>query len=278
MGQIQTASYTVIPSDSPKWVIIVDPEGFEVDVEIRVLNYRHDCRPQRVTVDGQEIWCSQLCCYTGCYAYEGEIANTNRILPEVLPYLQEDARALLENNGNQIFLPEDYDAEEKLYKIRCAPGEWDENENEEEEGVGKREEETPTVPANHCIFLMDNGLCATHNYFVDKNEPWVPKNQKFNICTCFPLDIRPQDKTLAFMEGIDEFTHLEVSCVSTDEDAKARLGYPQVIDAQKHVIVDRYGESWWKSLSAAAKDWRENRWSLSQIYSKKELKKLKNNN
>ena len=119
---------------------------------------------------------------------------------------------------------------------------------------------------------MDNGLCATHSYYVGKHEPWIPKNQKFNICTCFPLDIRPQDKTLAFMDGIDEFTHQEVSCVSTDEETKARLGYPQIIDVQKDVIIDRYGETWWKSLSAVAKDWRKEKIHLSQIYSKKELK------
>ena len=269
MPQIRTKHYTVKPSDSPKWVIICDPQGFEVDVEIRIFDYRYDCRPQQITVKGQKIWCSQLCCYTGCYAVDEEIASTKRILPKILQDLQEDARKLLGENGNQIIDPEDYDAEEKLYKIRCAPGEWDEEDTEEEE-------KSENVPSNHCIFLMDDGLCATHKYFVEKNEPWVPKNQKFNICTCFPLDIRPQDKTLAFMDGIDDFifhTNWKASCVSNDEKTKEHFGYPQIIESMKYVIVDRYGETWWASLNAVAKDWRKRTIRLSQIYTKKELRK-----
>jgi hypothetical protein len=274
MTIINRGSYIVKPSDSRDWVIIESPEGLAIDVELRLMDYHYDCIPQKITQNGQEVNCSQLCCYTGCYVTKAEIEEANRILPKIKQNLQTDARKLLKKTNNEIYLPEDYDDVEKLYKTRCAPEDWeyksdtDDDEKESEEEGGKEsndfEEDNDYPPKNHCIFLMENGYCATHKYYLDNKIAWV--KQKFNICTTFPIDIRPQDKTLAFMEDFDNFTFGDVNCISSDEEHKIKLGMPQVIESMKYVIVDRYGEQWWKSLNLFAKDYRNKKITIEEIY------------
>ncbi|MHA1583750.1 MAG: hypothetical protein ACTSWL_00720, partial [Promethearchaeota archaeon] len=286
MPNFRTEKYTIKPSDSPEWIIIENPEGLAIDTEVKVLNFRYDCIPKKILINGEKVWCSRLCCYTGCYVTQTEIDTTTEILPKIIPSLLPDSQKVLEQNDNQIFIPDDYDEQEKLWKIRCAPEEWiyedesngeedsDENsdgneeENHIENGNGENDEdhnehfdeenlkennekdedndndEEAHIPQNHCIFLMENGLCATHKYFVDHNQDWVKVNNKFNICVTFPLDIRPQDKTLAFMVDFNEFTFGKVDCLSPDEKKKERLGYPQIIESMKYAIVDRYNEEW----------------------------------
>ena len=123
-------------------------------------------------------------------------------------YLPKDSLETLERYRDEFYLPEDYDEEENLYKIRCSPiepsvyhyDEVDEEEEHEEDYVEDTdnndsendlesyEMDIDSVPESHCIFLMEDGLCSIHKYYNDNNIDWTMK--KFNICTTFPLDIR----------------------------------------------------------------------------------------
>ena len=281
MAVITTDRYLAKPSDSRDWVIIESSDGLAIDVELKLLDYHYDCIPKKLRIDGKEVYCSQFCCYTGCYVTPKEIKEATKILPKIRPYLQKDAIELLYKTKDQFHLPDDYDEVEDLYKTRCSPEEWEydteddqdlddsdgnadsDEEQDEEEDVNEPLEKE-NIPSNHCIFLMEDGLCAPHKYYVDQGMDWVKK--KFNICTTFPIDVRPQDKTLAFMDEFDEFTFADVDCISSDEDRKIKLGMPQVIESMKYVIVDRYGESWWNALNEFAIDFRKKLVSVDDIY------------
>jgi hypothetical protein len=245
------------------------------------MDYHYDCIPKQIDVNGKKMNCSQLCCYTGCYVSQKEIEFTDKILPDLKPMLQPDAREVLKQKSDQVYIPEDYDDVEKLYKTRCAPEEWPEPEKKKEGGTGNEEQKDEEEdddedslelpPKNHCIFLMDNGLCSVHKYCVENGKDWV--KEKYNICVTFPLDLRPQDQTLAFMNDFDSFTFGDVDCISNDEEHKKNLGMPQVIDSMKYAIVDRYGEKFWAALNAFARDYRAGKIDLKYVY--KDLKKNK---
>lgn len=299
MVEIKTESYYVKPSDSRDWLIIGDKNGKEVDVEISTLDYLFKCEPKEIEVDGVKLICSRLCCYTGCYVSMEEIKKTQQLMEKLYPDLQDDAQEILKSHKNQIYLSDDYDPEENVYKIRCAPAEWnfedeeedegedegendDENneenneksaeENDEEENIdgnSSDDDEFRLPPRNHCIFLMKNGYCATHKYFLENNENWIEK--KFNICTTFPLDLRPQDNTMAFMSGFDDFAFGEVECLSNDRKLKGKLKYPQIIDEMKDVIIHRFGDTWYNALSQCAKDYRAGFIDVEYIYSDTDL-------
>ncbi len=281
MPSIKSKKYIAKPSDSREWIIIQSKSGLAVDTELSIIDYHFDCQPKLVEVNGEKIYCSQLCCYAGCYVSEKKIKKVEEILPKIKPLLQKDSIDLLEKVNDQIIVPEDYDKEEKLYKTRTAPEEWefsdeDEEEDEEEDTNESEslendtkdddvnEDEDHELPQNHCIFLTDKGLCALHQHYNDEGINWV--KEKFNICVCFPLDIRPQDKTLAFMDDFDSFMFLDVDCMSKDEDKKIKLGMPQIIDSMKYAIVNRYNLEWWEALSAFSKDYRAGKIDLDEIY------------
>lgn len=272
MPEIVTPFYTVKKSDNRKWIIIQSPAGKEIDVEIRVLDYHYDCKPQLIPYEGGQIPCSYLCCYQGCYIDEREIKSITEMLPHLKPMLQPDAIKVLEKYHDQIFVPSEYDPEEKLWKTRCAPCEWEEkslSEHNDEESLAKdlknvTLDDGSKRPRNYCIFLMENGLCSIHKWCNDCGKNWV--KDKFNICVTFPIDIRPQDKTIAFMSGFDSFTFGNVDCINPDELKKAKLGMPQVVDSMKYAIVDRYGEEWWNALNYAAQDYRAGKIDMKFIY------------
>ncbi len=278
MPSIKTPKYIVKPSDSREWIIIQSriKSRLAVDTELRIVDYHYDCQPKQIEVNGEKIFCSELCCYAGCYVSEEKIKKVEEILPKIKPLLQKDSLELLEKVKDQIIVPEDYDKEENLYKTRTAPEEWEFSEEEEEEEDNKseslenvkedegNEDEDFEIPQNHCIFLTDKGLCALHQHYNDEGLNWV--KEKFNICVTFPLDIRPQDKTLAFMEDFDSFFFHNVDCMSKDEDKKIKLGMPQIIDSMKYVIVDRFSLEWWEALSAFSKDYRAGKIDLDIIY------------
>ncbi len=301
MPEIRTDLYTAKPSDARNWVFVESPNGTVVDVEVAILDFRYDCVPQRVEVDIngtiEKIWCSRFCCYAGSYTSPDEILRTRRILPAIKKDLQPDSLHLLEEQKGIFHLPDDHDEVENLYKTCCAPAEWkftEEGEDEsEEEGGDVGEDEGDDVgedeggeeddidleeveyddselefalpPKNHCIFLMENGLCATHKYYLENNRNWV--KEKFNICVTFPLDLRPDDKTIAFMGHFDEFAFTEVHCLTSDEAEKEKRGYPQIIESMKNVIVDRYNEDFWNALNAFARDYRDGKITVNDIYS-----------
>ncbi len=283
MAIIKTKSYYVKPSDSREWLIIGDIINHkEVDVEIKTLDYLFHCEPKEIEIDGIKVMCSRLCCYTGCYVSKEEINEAQRQIPKISSYLQEDSIKLLKLNNFQIYNPDDYDPEENLYKIRCAPAEWnfadddEENEDDDEEmednketNVDEENDEFDLPPRNHCIFLMKNGYCALHKYYLDANENWIKK--KFNICSTFPLDLRPQDGTMAFMSDFNEFAFGEVECLCSDRDLKEKLNYPQIIEEMRDVIIDRFGETWFGALSQCAKDFRVGTIDLDYIYSDVDL-------
>ena len=287
MPSIKSMKYIAKPSDSLEWIIIESNSGLAVDVELRILDYHYDCQPKQIEVNGKngkKVYCSELCCYAGCYVSEDEITSVKEILPKIKPLLKNDSFDLLEKVKDQIFVPGDYDKEEKLYKTRTAPEEWEFSDDDEEEEEDIKEEEDKNeseslendeeddedekeeseIPKNHCIFLTDKGLCAVHQHYNDEGINWVEK--KFNICVTFPLDIRTQDKTLAFMDEFDSFTFLDVDCMSKDEDKKIKLGMPQIIDSMKYAIVDRYSLEWWEALSTFAIDYRAGKIDLDFIY------------
>jgi len=208
----------------------------------------------------------------------------DKMLDGVKPLLQDDAKKVLEQTGDQYHCPYDYDETEKLYKIRAAPCEWpsdnnpnhkadsklNENQTENSDTQAKPEIEVPddylneTRPHNHCVFLQENGYCAIHTYCLDHKQNWV--KDKFNICVTFPLDIRPQDKTLAFMNQFDTFTYAKVDCICDDEEKKIKLGMPQIIESMKYAIVDRYGDEWWDALNHFANDYRAGKIDMKVIY------------
>ncbi len=282
MPSIKSQKYIAKPSDSREWIILQSNLGLAVDIELRMLDYHYDCQPKLIEVNGEKIYCSQLCCYAGCYVSEDEIKSVEEILPKIKPLLKKESINLLETVKNQIFVPEDYDKDEKLYKTRTAPEEWEfpdedeekEEEIDEEENESKssetdkedneEEEEEKEIPKNHCLFLTNKGLCALHQHYNDNGINWV--KEKFNICVTFPLDIRPKDKTLAFMDEFDSFMYFNVDCISKDEDKKIKLGMPQIIDSMKYAIVDRFTLEWWEALSAFSKDYRAGKIDLDFIY------------
>ena len=206
------------------------------------MDYHYDCVPKLVPYknSGAQIPCSYFCCYCGAYAEMKEIDKVNEMMEGVIPLLQPDEQETLARNDTQIFCPDDRDDEEYLFKIRASPKEWKHDEiteQKDEEIEESPDDQSGCRPANHCVFLMADGLCAVHKYCNDSGRNWV--QDKFNICTTFPLDVRPQDKTLAFMKDFDSFTFGPVDCLSDDEDKKAALGMPQIINSMKYAIVDR---------------------------------------
>jgi hypothetical protein len=259
--EIRTEQYLLRPSDSQKWIVVESPVGTAVDIQLQTTDYHYDCNPGLINMNGQQIPCSRLCCYQGCYINPKEIEFVMEILPDLKLLLTENAIQVLNQYQDQIYIPEDYDPKENLYKTRCAPKEWTQEELNEDHSEDK---EVP-IPSNHCIFLMENGLCALHKYCVEHGYNWVQK--KFNICVTFPLDLRPKDKTLAFMDGFDHFTFGNVLCISSDEDKKQEVGMPQVVDSMKYAIVDRYGEEWWQAFKAFTEDFRAGKIDLHYIYS-----------
>ncbi len=285
MPSIKLKKYIAKPSDSREWIIIQSKSGLAVDTELRIMDYHYDCQPKQIEVNGKIIYCSELCCYAGCYVNEDEIKRVKEILPKIKPLLKKDSINLLKKVKDQIIVPEDFDKEEKLYKTRTAPEEWEFSDDEEEEDNDEpesseddkknetndddekdeeEEEEELEPPQNHCIFLTDKGLCAIHQHYNDEGIDWV--KEKFNICVTFPLDIRPQDKTLSFMDDFDAFFYHNVDCISKDEDKKIKLGMPQIINSMKYAIVDRYSLEWWEALSAFSKDYRAGKIDLDEIY------------
>jgi len=276
MPSIKSKKYIAKPSDSREWIIIQarTKARLAVDTELRIMDYHYDCQPKQIEINGEKIYCSELCCYAGCYVSEEKIKKVEEILPKIKPLLKKDSIELLEKVKNQIIVPEDYDEEENLYKTRTAPEEWefsdedddDEDEEEEEENNedDENEDENFEIPQNHCIFLTKKGLCAIHQHYNDEGINWV--KEKFNICVTFPLDIRPQDKTLSFMDDFDAFFYHNVDCISKDEDKKIKLGMPQIIDSMKYAIVDRFNLEWWEALSTFSKDYRAGKIDLDYIY------------
>lgn len=272
MPSIKTPYYSLHPSDNSRWVIIESNDGLKVDTEIRLFGYRHRCKPSIITKENIRIPCSFLCCYGGCYVSLEEIKNIEKILSKIKEDLQSDSINLLNSQNDQIYDPEDRIEEEELYKIRCAPDEWYFEEDSKYKKMTSREknmaleEEFKYPPKNHCIFLMKNGYCAIHKYFIDNQECWYQKQNKFNICTTFPLDIRPQDRTIGFMEDFQDFFFEKVSCISDDEELKKALQMPYIIWNMKEIIIDRYGEIWWKALNQVAKDWRAKKINIDSLY------------
>jgi hypothetical protein len=294
MPEIHTEFYIAKPSDSMNWVLIQSPNGTTVDVELAIMDFRYDCKPQLIEVEENgvtsKIWCSRICCYAGAYVSPEEILNTKKILPTLKKDLQEDSIKFLKENNDIFHVPEDHDQEENLYKTCCIPNEWnyatddeedeeteefevndddeeyEENEdfNEIEEGEEEYDDEFDLPPKNHCVFLMENGYCATHKYYLEHKQNWV--KEKFNICVTFPLDIRPSDNTIAFMAHYDEFAFTEVHCLTKDENQKKERGYPQIIESMKYAIVDRYNEDFWNALNKFSQDYRAGKITAAMIY------------
>ncbi len=285
MVNIKTKEYHIQPSDSKDWIFIRSPKGLKVDVEVAVLDYLYTCQPKEIEVEGHRILCSRLCCYAGCYVSLEEIERIEVLIPEILPDLQKDSQNLLKYSENRVHNPDDYDEEEEVYKIRCAPQEWeydddkkpdqkDKTRNADEKKDKEEKEKESSVeftlpPKNHCIFLMEDGLCAMHKYYNDIGQNWM--KHKFNICTTFPLDLRVPDRTIAFMKDFDNFAFAEVECLSPDQELKKKLGYPQIVEAMRDVITDRFGDPFWKALNKVSKDFRADLIDIDHIYSDVDL-------
>jgi hypothetical protein len=257
--------YSIRPSTSSKWIFVKDLRtGREVDVELRVLDYCYDCVPKPVYYAPlrKMLPCSFICCYTGCYAAPEEIEKVKKHIDKIIPYLSIDGKRTLRENNNKFWNEEDNDPEENLYKIICTPEEWDFNPSEE-----KNYSKYPISDTGYpirCVFLMDNGYCAVHAYFNDVGIDWV--SDKFNICTTFPLDLRPQDNTIAFMKDFDTFTLQLTDCISEFEERKKQLGMGQIINTCKYSIVSRYGESFWEALNQFAEDFRAGKVKIEGVY------------
>ena len=283
--------YKIFPSDSDEWFIIeLEGKSLKVDVEKRVLTTKYDCNPHPVEIKGSNscVSCSHYCCYMGCYVSPVEIRFIEEILPELKPYLPKDSLEVLKKYNDEFYLPEDYDPEENLCKIRCSPEEStrfyydedvdeqeiDEDEETEIEIAEKPEENNNSedleadimeIPDSKCLFLMDDGLCALHKYCDDKGLEWAL--DKFNICTTFPIDIRvarngtsknapyPMEKrvddecsTLKMMDEYKEFLYTKMNCINLSPKIKAKKNIPYIIDSMKYAIVSRFGEELWKAL------------------------------
>jgi hypothetical protein len=266
-GKTAEKRYSIRPSTSNDWIMLTDLEtGLEVDVELRVLDYCYDCVPKMEYYAPLKkmLPCSFICCYTGCYASQEEIDKVNAHIEKIIPYLSEDGKKTMKENNNKFWDEDDNDPKEKLFKIICTPHEWEINPSEEKNYSKYYVSETG-YPIR-CVFLMDNGYCAVHCHLVDIGLDWV--KDKFNICTTFPLDLRPQDNTIAFMKDFDTFTLQLTDCISDFEERKKQLGMGQIIDTCKYSIVDRYGESFWETLNEFAKDFRAGKIKIAKFYRK----------
>ena len=264
--------YRVFPSNRKNYVFVESPKGIQVEVEVRILDYRYDCIPTKIEYHGKQIWCSQLCCYSSCFVSKMQIEKTTEIMDKILPYLQSDSIKVIKDANNNISKAE-YDKEYDLWKIHSAPYKWD-WQKISPQGCLTHPDGSPlpydivdegcqVIPKNynpdldkpnHCIFLMENGLCATHAYFNETGKNWV--KEKFDICTTFPLHIVPGKNVLKFMDGFDHFTLGPVPCIEP-KSPKGPLNMPQVIDSMKYAIVDRFGEEWYLALKAFAEDYRQ---------------------
>ena len=116
-----TPKYTISPSDGDDWFIIeLSDKKIKIDVEKRVLTTRYDCIPHKISIAdlNTSVFCSQYCCYMGCYISPLEIKFIEKILPDLKPYLPQASRQVLKRYSDEFYLPEDYDPEENLYKTR----------------------------------------------------------------------------------------------------------------------------------------------------------------
>jgi hypothetical protein len=264
-------NYSVFPSNRANFIIVESAKGTRVEVELKLLDYHYDCIPTKINFHGKQLWCSQLCCYSSCFVSKPQIEQTSKIMDKIMPLLQADSIKVIQNANNQISKSE-YDKEYDLWKIHSAPRKWD-WEKVAPQGHVKRADGTTlpydiwdegcqVLPKNfdpdkesphHCIFLMENGLCATHAYFNDAGKNWV--KEKFDICTTFPFHIVPGKNVLRLMDGFEHFTLGPVPCI----DPKSPTGpvnMPQIIDSMKYAIVDRFGDEWYSALKAFSDDYR----------------------
>jgi hypothetical protein len=130
------------------------------------------------------------------------------------------------------------------------------------------------LPPQHCIFLMDDGLCSIHKYCVEHNLDWYI--YKFNICTTFPMDLRvtsnatsndavwPLEKriddecsTTKMMEDFETFLHCKMDCINLNPNVKKEKKVPFIIDSMKYAFVSRYGQELWDALNDYAKKYRK---------------------
>ena len=136
----EAAPWTIVKSDDKKRARIncikhilqfveypnkISDKKIKIDVEKRVLTTRYDCIPHKISIAdlNTSVFCSQYCCYMGCYISPLEIKFIEKILPDLKPYLPQASRQVLKRYSDEFYLPEDYDPEENLYKTRCSPEE-----------------------------------------------------------------------------------------------------------------------------------------------------------
>ncbi|MHA1728825.1 MAG: hypothetical protein ACTSWY_08845 [Promethearchaeota archaeon] len=289
--------YKISPSDSDDWVIIeLIDRKIKLDLKKEVLTFRYDCNPHFIVIEGKKLPCSNFCCYSGCYISPLEIKFIEKILPELKKnYLEKDSLEILLRDNDEFYLPEDYDEDEDLYKIKCAPvdvsfrndidDEEDEDEDEDNEEDEEDEEEKgdnidsyessiQDIPETHCLFLMENGLCSIHKFCTDEGLDWTIN--KMNICTTFPMDIRvtnnetsadaiyPEERrvedecsTLKMMDDFESFLYTKMDCINLSHKTKKKKGIPYIIDSMKYAIVSRFGEDMWSAINDYANKFRK---------------------
>ena len=143
-----------------------------------------------------------------------------------------------------------------------------------EDSVLTYEDKIPEIPPQHCLFLMDDGLCSVHKYCVEHDLDW--HQYKFNICTTFPMDLRvtrndtskdavwPLQKrvddecsTAKMMEDYETFFHCKMDCINLSPKVKKEKDVPFILDSMKYAFVSRYGEDLWNALNDYAVKYRK---------------------
>ncbi|MHA1750955.1 MAG: DUF3109 family protein [Candidatus Helarchaeota archaeon] len=160
--------------------------------------------------------CKSKCCYLGAYVTKEEIQRIRKDILKIKKYLSEQKIKRLNKLHNKFVENKDWN---KLWKIRTWNG--------------------------SCIFLMENGECAVHRFCIENKINWI--DYKFNICVTFPLDIRPHENIIEFMNDLEN-EEFDIWCLRLPKEEKIKLGIRPIIYTMKEVIINRLGYEFWKEL------------------------------
>ncbi|MHA1270688.1 MAG: DUF3109 family protein [Candidatus Helarchaeota archaeon] len=185
-----------------------------IKVEKELLKYHFECI--------YNSSCKSQCCDLGAFITKEEIRKVRKDITKIKEYLSINKQKRLSKLHNKFVLNNGW---KDLWKTRTWNG--------------------------TCIFLMDNGGCSIHKFCLDNNINWI--KYKFNICVTFPLDIRPHEKTIEFMEDWNN-EEFDIWCLRSSKQEKIKRHIKPIIYSMKEIIVDRLGLKFWNALEKKYKE------------------------
>ena len=156
-----------------------------------------------------------ICCSEGTSTSMDEIKRIRKDIDDIKKYLNISKNKRL-NKINNIFYRKNY--KKGNWRLR----KWN----------------------SSCIFLMDNKLCSVHKYCIDNNIDWIKYH--FNLCVTYPLRIVKEQSIIHVEEELKNKEYV-LPCFKKDNEC----GYHKsnmLVYSMKEVIIDRFGEDFWRSL------------------------------